>query len=244
MTDTQENIANDLEAPEGTFIADDQTADTDFLALPAPVPEGQKYVGFLGLGRNGIEKIAYASDKIAAPDKKDAVFYKIDPLLKFESSEDGDTDLAFFQQIASVRGRDGRDLTSFRPKGGTVNGIQYIGALIGVSRGDFSDGGAGDKEYLTALERTLRAQPRPKVLVNRLQWQWSMKLEGVVNASTGKPINYKTVAYGMSKAGKREDGSTDPVLYFTPQGVPCAKGDTDAVAVTAKAVVLELEKIA
>ncbi len=242
MTQTDETI-NDIDAPEGTFITEDQDAAEQFLALPAPPPEGQKYIGSLGLGRNGIEKIPYASDKVAAPDKKDAVFFKIDPLLRFESSEDGDTDLAFYQQIASVRGRDGRDLTSFRPKGGTVNGIQYIGSLVGVSRGDFESGGAGDKEYLTALERTLRTRPGPKVLVNKLQWQWSMKLTDVVNAATGKPINYKTVAYGMAKANKREDGTIDPVLYFTPQGVPAAKGDVGAVAVTAKAVVLELAKI-
>ena len=59
-------------------------------------------------------------------------------------------------------------------------------------------------------------------------------------AKAGKSFKYKTVAFGMASANKREDGTFDPVLYFAPDGTKVAAGTAGAVPVTAKAVALKV----
>ncbi len=207
--------------------------------IPPPVPEGQSYFARLGLGKRLIESVPYASDKANNPTKKDLVFYKADVNAKFERSEDDDTDLSFFQAVASVRGKDSSDITSWPIRGTTVSGIVLVAALANVYRKDF----ANDKEFLAELKRVLLATPRPLVKITRLQWQWSMKVDDTVVDKNGKPVKYKTVKYGMQSATKREDGTHDPVLYFAPNGALSTKA-AGGTPITARAVVLQMERAA
>lgn len=241
--DERDNMTEDLieEAP----LSEQGDPDGDFNARPAPVPEGQKYIVNLGLGRNGIERIAYASDKENSPEVKDRAFYKLDCLAQFDSTEQGDQDLAFFQRSAKVLGSDGRDLTSWIPKGKTLTGILHVAKLVGITPADFSDEGTPkeqNKAFYTALEQTLRTKPAKQALATRIQWQWSMKVEGVTDYK-GRDVKYKTVLYGMSKANKNADGTADPVQYFDTAGKLVTKGTQGAIAVTAAAVILEIQPL-
>lgn len=216
--------------------------DGDFLAAPPPVPEGQKYLATLGLGRQGISRIVYDKKLDGVPTGEKAAFYKADVLLKLQGSEDGETDIAFFQGYLPYQ-PGGEDITSFIPRGKALSGIGHIAQLCEVKVSDFpsSDFDSENdrvKAYYTSIERKLKSDTPIKVVVERVQWQWSMK--GDFKTKAGKSYKYKTVAFGMASAGKRDDGTFDPVLHFNAAGEKVAADTAGAVPVTAKAVALKI----
>jgi hypothetical protein len=214
----------------------------DFLAAPPPVPEGQKYLATMGLGRQGISRIVYDKKLDGVPTGEKAAFYKADVLLKLTGSEDGETDIAFFQGYLPYQ-PGGEDIMSFIPRGKALSGIGHIAQLCEVKVSDFpsSDFDSENdrvKAYYTAIERRLKSDSPIKVVVERVQWQWSMK--GDFKTKAGKSFKYKTVAFGQASANKREDGTADPVLYFAADGTKVTAGTDGAIPVTAKAVALKI----
>ena len=219
-------------------MADLGAEDGDFNARPAPLPEGQNYIIALGLGRNGISERTYHSVK-GDENSPLKAFYTLDLLGRVVGSETGDVSIAGYENFVSIRDQQGKEFSTFVPAGKTISGLLHVAKLLELSTKDYGN----FREFLDAVERRLKTTPQPQVIGAKLQWQWSMKVEGVEDKN-GRAINYKTVKYGMKNAERNTDGTPSPTLYFDKQGNQVAKGTKDAVAVQARAVVQELRPLA
>lgn len=224
----ENEVDNELNNTPDLDLAELGDPEGDFNAQPAPVPEGQKYIVALGLGRNGISEPTYPVKVNGEPTGERKRFYTLDLLGRFISSEDETIDLAFFQGVASVKDREGNNLSSFVPKGKTISGLLFIAKLIGLSKSDFGV----TKELAIAIERILRMPVKPQVLASKIQWQWYSK--EMPWKKDGVDKKGKVVQFGMNKAEKLSDGSFNPLLKFTlPNG--------QVEEITARAVIVELE---
>lgn len=218
---------------ENLELADLGNPDGDQNQQPPPVPEGQRYIVSLQLGKRGIETIKYPDKQTGA----ERSFVKMQVVGKFVGTETGDTDLAFFQQLADVRMTSGdgreRDITTFPLTGKPKSGILYLGQdILGLSLRDFSS----VKEYIEAIGRALQAAKKPQAVTKRIQWQlWDGNAPVIrdnqqVMKKDGTPLTGRVVRYGAKNFPLGPDGKPSPYV----------KSEFSNDMLTARAVILDL----